>query len=226
MMDRILVAPSILSSDFTRLADAVQMVEAAGADLIHVDVMDGHFVANLTIGPPVIRALKRIATRPLDVHLMIDNPNTTAQWYMDAGADWVTVHVEACHHLPRMVQHIHAGGARAGMAISPATPPSALQEVIHELDLVLVMSVFPGFGGQSFIPESTAKIAEVAKMIAESGSHAVIEVDGGIEEATAAEVAAAGARILVAGNAIFGREDPAGALQAIREAGESGIHRV
>jgi ribulose-phosphate 3-epimerase len=154
---------------------------------------------------------------------MIDNPNTTAEWYMDAGADWVTVHVEACHHLPRMVQHIHAGGARAGMAISPATPASALEEVIADLDLVLVMSVFPGFGGQSFIPESTAKIAEVARMIAASGSQAVIEVDGGIDEATAAEVAAAGARILVAGNAIFGSEDPAAALHAIRRAGESGI---
>jgi ribulose-phosphate 3-epimerase len=223
MVDRILMAPSMLSSDFAHLGDAVEMVEAAGADLIHVDVMDGHFVANLTIGPPVIRALKKIATRPLDVHLMIDNPNTTAEWYMDAGADWVTVHVEACHHLPRMVQHIHAGGARAGMAISPATPASALEEVIADLDLVLVMSVFPGFGGQSFIPESTAKIAEVARMIAASGSQAVIEVDGGIDEATAAEVAAAGARILVAGNAIFGSEDPAAALHAIRRAGESGI---
>jgi ribulose-phosphate 3-epimerase len=226
MHDRIQMAPSMLSSDFTRLADAVALVEGAGADLIHIDVMDGHFVPNLTIGPPVIKALKRVATRPLDVHLMIDNPNTTAEWYIDAGADWVTVHVEACHHLPRMVQHIHAGGARAGMAISPATPASALEEVIADLDLVLVMSVYPGFGGQSFIPESTAKIAEVARMIAASGSQAVIEVDGGIDEKTAPEVAAAGARILVAGNAIFGREDPAAALGAIREAGESGIHRV
>jgi ribulose-phosphate 3-epimerase len=144
---------------------------------------------------------------------------------MDAGADWVTVHVEACHHLPRMVQHIHAGGARAGMAISPATPASALEEVIADLDLVLVMSVYPGFGGQSFIPESTAKIAEVARMIAASGSQAVIEVDGGIDEKTAPEAAAAGARILVAGNAIFKRDDPAAALHAIREAGESGIER-
>jgi ribulose-phosphate 3-epimerase len=225
MHDRIQMAPSMLSSDFTRLADAVALVESAGADLIHIDVMDGHFVPNLTIGPPVIKALKRVATRPLDVHLMIDNPNTTAEWYMDAGADWVTVHVEACHHLPRMVQHIHAGGARAGMAISPATPASALEEVIADLDLVLVMSVYPGFGGQSFIPESTAKIAEVARMIAASGSQAVIEVDGGIDEKTAPEAAAAGARILVAGNAIFKRDDPAAALHAIREAGESGIER-
>lgn len=225
MTGRIQMAPSILSADFTRLAEAVELVESAGADLIHVDVMDGHFVPNLTIGPPVVRALKRVASRPLDVHLMIDNANTTVEWYLDAGADWVTVHVEACHHLTRMVQHIHAGGARAGMAISPATPPSVLDEVIKDLDLVLVMSVYPGFGGQSFIPESVSRIAEVAGMIVASGSRAVIEVDGGIDETTAAEVVAAGARILVAGNAIFGRNDPASALQAIREAGESGITR-
>jgi ribulose-phosphate 3-epimerase len=226
MTARIQMAPSILSADFTRLAEAVELVESAGADLIHVDVMDGHFVPNLTIGPPVVRALKRVATRPLDVHLMIDNASGTVDWYLDAGADWVTVHVEACRHLPKMVQRIHAGGARAGMAISPATPPSALHEVIKDLDLVLVMSVYPGFGGQSFILESTARIAEVAGMIVASGSHAVIEVDGGIDEATAHEVVAAGAHILVAGNAIFGREDPASALQAIRAAGESGLHRV
>jgi ribulose-phosphate 3-epimerase len=226
MTGRILMAPSILSADFTRLAEAVELVESAGADLIHVDVMDGHFVPNLTIGPPVVKALKGVATRPLDVHLMIDNPSGTFEWYTDAGADWVTVHVEACNHLPRMVQHIHAAGARAGMAISPATSPSVLHEVIKDLDLVLVMSVYPGFGGQSFIPESTARIAEVAGMIVASGSRAVIEVDGGIDESTAPEVAAAGARILVAGNAIFGREDPVSALRSIREAGESGVHLV
>jgi ribulose-phosphate 3-epimerase len=225
MTDRIMMAPSILSADFTRLADVVALAESAGADLIHVDVMDGHFVPNLTIGPPVIRALKQVATRPLDVHLMIDNASTTVEWYLDAGADWVTVHVEACHHLPRMVQHIHASGARAGMAISPGTSAMALEEVIADLDLVLVMSVYPGFGGQSFIPETTPKITELAGMIAASGSHALIEVDGGIDETTASLVAAAGARILVAGNAIFGREDPVAALQAIREAGESGMSR-
>jgi ribulose-phosphate 3-epimerase len=225
MTDRIMMAPSILSADFTRLADAVALAESAGADLIHVDVMDGHFVPNLTIGPPVIRALKQVATRPLDVHLMIDNASTTVEWYLDAGADWVTVHVEACHHLPRMVQHIHASGARAGMAISPGTPAMALEEVIADLDLVLVMSVYPGFGGQSFIPETPPKITELTGMIAASGSHALIEVDGGIDETTASLVAAAGARILVAGNAIFGREDPVAALQAIRKAGESGMSR-
>jgi ribulose-phosphate 3-epimerase len=219
------MAPSILSADFTRLAEAVAMVEAAGADLVHVDVMDGHFVPNLTIGPPVVRALKRVASRPLDVHLMIDNPSATVDWYLDAGADWVTVHVEACRHLPKMAQRVHAAGARVGMALNPATPASALEEVIGELDMVLVMSVNPGFGGQSFMSDVVPKIAEVASMIAASGSHAVIEVDGGIDEATAPIVAAAGARILVAGNAIFGRQDRAAALQAIRAAGQRGVIR-
>jgi len=221
--DRILMAPSILSADFTRLAEAIEFVEGAGADLVHVDVMDGHFVPNLTIGPPVVRALKRVATRPLDVHLMIDNPATTVDWYLDAGADWVTVHVEACHHLSKMVQRIHAAGARAGMALNPATPASAVEEIVADLDMVLVMSVNPGFGGQSFMSEVVPKIAEVAAMIAASGSRAVIEVDGGIDEKTAPIVAAAGARILVAGNAIFGREDRAAAMQAIRAAGERAI---
>jgi len=221
--DRILMAPSILSADFTRLAEAIEFVEGAGADLVHVDVMDGHFVPNLTIGPPVVRALKRVATRPLDIHLMIDNPGTTVDWYLDAGADWVTVHVETCHHLQKMVQRIHAAGAHAGMALNPATPATALEEVIADLDMVLVMSVNPGFGGQSFMSEVVPKIAEVAAMIAASGSHAVIEVDGGIDEHTAPIVAAAGARILVAGNAIFGREDRAAAMQAIRAAGERAI---
>jgi ribulose-phosphate 3-epimerase len=221
--DRILMAPSILSADFTRLAEAVELVEAAGADFIHVDVMDGHFVPNLTIGPPVVRALKRVATRPLDVHLMIDNAGSTVDWYLDAGADRVTVHVEACHHLHKMVQRIHAAGARAAMALNPATPASALEEVIADLDMVLVMSVNPGFGGQSFMEEVVPKIAEVAGMIAASGSRAVIQVDGGIDETTAPMVAAAGARVLVAGNAIFGREDPAAALQAIRDAARRAI---
>jgi len=223
--DRILMAPSILSADFTRLAEAVTMVEAAGADLVHVDVMDGHFVPNLTIGPPVVRALKRVASRPLDVHLMIDNPSTTVDWYLDAGADWVTVHVEACRHLQKMAQRIHAAGAHAGMALNPATPASALAEVIADLDMVLVMSVNPGFGGQSFMTEVVPKITEVAAMIAATGSHAVIEVDGGIDEITAPVVSAAGARVLVAGNAIFGREDRAAAMRAIRAAAERGAIR-
>lgn len=220
MSDRILMAPSILSADFTRLADAVALVEDAGADYVHVDVMDGHFVPNLTIGPPVIKALKRVATIPLDVHLMIDNVDTTIGWYLDAGADLVTVHAEACAHLHRVVQAIHASGAKAGVSLNPATPASVLSEIIVDLDLVLVMSVNPGFGGQAFIPSAIQKVAELARMIDESGSAAMIEVDGGIDEHTAPLVSGAGARVLVAGNAIFGRPDPAAALEAIRAAAQ------
>jgi ribulose-phosphate 3-epimerase len=219
MTDRIALAPSILSADFTRLAEAISLVEAAGADVIHLDVMDGHFVPNLTIGPPVIRAVKRVATVPLDVHLMIDDADETVGWYLDAGADMVTVHVEACDHLHRVIQTIHAGGAKAGVALNPATPASSLTEVIADLDLVLVMSVNPGFGGQTFISGVVPKIAQIASAIAASGSRASIEVDGGIDERTAPLVTVAGARILVAGNAIFGAADPARALQAIRAAG-------
>lgn len=220
MTDRILMAPSILSADFTRLADAISLVESAGADFIHVDVMDGHFVPNLTIGPPVIRALKRITNVPLDVHLMIDDADTTVGWYLDAGADWVTVHVEACDHLHRIVQQIHAAGAKAGVALNPASPPEAISEIIADLDLVLVMSVNPGFGGQAYIPTSADKVARIAEMIRDSGSKALIEVDGGIDEKTASLVSEAGARVLVAGNAIFGRPDPGAALNAIRDAAQ------
>jgi ribulose-phosphate 3-epimerase len=217
----ILIAPSVLSADFARLAEGVAAVEQAGADAIHVDVMDGHFVPNLTIGPPVIRALSHIATVPLDVHLMIDDADTTVDWYLDAGAQWVTVHVEACDHLHRVVQRIKAGGARAGVALNPATPPELLTEVIGELDLVLVMSVNPGFGGQAFIRASVDKVSRVAAMVTEAGGHALIEVDGGIDETTAPLVVRAGARVLVAGNAIFGVADPAAGLRAIRAAAET-----
>jgi len=221
--DRILMAPSILSADFTRLAEAVSLVEEAGADFVHVDVMDGHFVPNLTIGPPVVRALKRVATAPLDVHLMIDDADTTVGWYLDAGADWVTVHVEACDHLHRVVQQIHAAGAKAGVALNPGTPADTLSEIIADLDLVLVMSVNPGFGGQAYIPSAADKVARIAEMIRTSGSKALIEVDGGIDETTAALVAAAGARVLVAGNAVFGRPDPAEALRSIRSAAQAAV---
>lgn len=223
MPERIWMAPSILSADFTRLGEAIELVEAAGADLIHVDVMDGHFVPNLTIGPPVIRALKRIATVPLDVHLMIDDADRTIGWYLEAGADFVTVHVEACDHLHRVLQEIRAAGAKAGVALNPATPASVLTEVIADLDLVLVMSVNPGFGGQKFIPSQLRKIERIAAMIAESGSPAMIEIDGGIDETTAPLVVAAGARALVAGNAVFGRSDPAAAIAAIRAAAATSL---
>lgn len=222
MTDRILMAPSILSADFTRLADAVALVEGAGADFIHVDVMDGHFVPNITIGPPVIRALKRVASSPLDVHLMIDDADSTVGWYLDAGADLVTVHVEACDHLHRVVQEIHAAGVMAGVALNPATPVSAIGEIVADLDLVLVMSVNPGFGGQAYIPSTADKVTRIAEMIRDSGSKALIQVDGGIDEETAVLVARAGARVLVAGNAIFGRPDPVAALRSIRDAAQAG----
>lgn len=216
MAHDLFIAPSILSADFTRLAEAVSMIEDAGADLIHVDVMDGHFVQNLTIGPPVIKALKRVARRPLDVHLMIDGPDDTAAWYVDAGADIVTVHVEASTHLHRTVQSIRAGGAMPGVTLNPGTPAAALREILPFVDLVLVMSVNPGFGGQSFIEASVAKVAEIREMCRRLRVEPRIEVDGGIDRTTAPRVVEAGADTLVAGNAIFGADDPASALADIR----------
>jgi ribulose-phosphate 3-epimerase len=217
------IAPSILSADFTRLAEAIELVEGAGADFIHVDVMDGHFVPNLTIGPPVVRALKRVATKPLDVHLMISDPDRTAQWYVDAGADVVTVHIEASAHIHRTVQAIRDGGASPGVTLNPGTPASAIAEILPYVDLVLVMSVNPGFGGQSFIESSIAKIAEIRRMCTECGVCPRLEVDGGIDVTTAPRVVAAGADTLVAGNAIFGADDPAAALVAIRTAATARI---
>lgn len=216
MANELFIAPSILSADFTRLAESVAMVEDAGADLIHVDVMDGHFVPNLTIGPPVVKALKRVARRPLDVHLMVSDPDRTAQWYLDAGADIVTVHVEASTHLHRTVEAIKGAGAVAGVSLNPATPASTLAEVLPYVGLVLVMSVNPGFGGQSFIESSVAKVAEIRRMCREAGVAPRIEVDGGIDARTAPRVVQAGADTLVAGNAIFCAEDPAAALADIR----------
>jgi ribulose-phosphate 3-epimerase len=220
--ETILMAPSILSADFTRLGDAVTVVETAGADWIHVDVMDGHFVPNLTIGPPVVRALKRITGVPLDVHLMIANPDDTVSWYLEAGADLVTIHAESCRDLPAVLGAIRAAGARAGVSIKPKTKVEVLEPIIRGIDVVLVMSVEPGFGGQAFMPESLGRIERIASMAATAGSDVLIEVDGGIDERTASLVTAAGARMLVAGNAVFGAADPGAALRAIRAAGERG----
>ncbi len=169
MGDKVLMAPSILSADFTRLAEAVEIIEAGGADFIHVDVMDGHFVPNLTIGPPVVKALKRVVTRPLDVHLMIDDVDRTIGWYLDAGADWVSVHPEACYHLHRVVQAIHDAGAKAGAALNPATPIETVRDVLGDLDYVLLMSVNPGFGGQEFIQATVGKVRRLAEMCAVEG---------------------------------------------------------
>ena len=220
--DRILIAPSILSADFTRLAEEIERIEAGGADLIHVDVMDGHFVPNLTIGPPVIKALKRIATKPLDVHLMIDNADATVGWYLDAGADMITVHAEASPHLHRTLGVIRAAGARPGVSVNPGTSVDSLVEVLALVDMVLIMSVNPGFGGQSFIERSVDKVAELRWMCDQLGLDPIIQVDGGINAETAARVGAAGATCLVAGNAVYCSPDPAAAIAEIRAAAQAG----
>jgi ribulose-phosphate 3-epimerase len=223
MTDRILIAPSILSADFGNLADAIALVEGGGADLIHVDVMDGHFVPNLTIGPPVVKALKAVATKSLDVHLMIDNADDTIGWYLDAGADMVTVHAEGSTHLHRLVQAIRAAGASPGVSLNPATPVSVLRDIVGDVDMVLLMSVNPGFGGQSFIERTVKKLGELAELFAEEGASPLVQVDGGINAETIVPCVAAGARCFVAGNAVFGAPDPVAALHAIRTAGESAL---
>jgi ribulose-phosphate 3-epimerase len=212
------IAPSILSADFSALGEQIAAVERGGADLIHVDVMDGHFVPNITIGPPVVRAIRRVASRPLDVHLMIEEPDRYIEAFVDAGADMVSVHVEAVPHLHRTICLIKKLGARAGAVLNPSTPAITLQDIAGDLDYVLVMTVNPGFGGQTFIPHSVDKVRRVRAMLTEAGSSVPIEVDGGIDEETAPKVVAAGASILVAGQAIFGTGDPERATRRLRAA--------
>jgi ribulose-phosphate 3-epimerase len=206
-MNSKMIAPSILSADFARLGEEVKAVEAAGADVIHVDVMDGHFVPNITIGPLVVRAVRRITTLPLDVHLMITDAENYAAAFAEAGADWITVHAEACVHLHRTIHQIRDLGRKAGAVLNPATPLAALEEILPDLDLVMLMSVNPGFGGQSFIRATVEKIRRLKAMIDGIGKPIGIEVDGGISPETIAEVAGAGANIFVAGSAVFGAED-------------------
>ncbi len=212
------LAPSILSADFSRLGEQVREAEQAGADWIHVDVMDGHFVPNLTIGPLVVRALRRVTSLFLDVHLMIEAPERLIPAFADAGADGITVHVETCPHLHRVIQQIRELGKKAGVALNPATPVSSLEEILPFVDLVLVMSVNPGFGGQSYIPTSTAKIARVRAMLDERDlGHVELEVDGGVKPENVAEVVAAGATVIVAGSAVFNtRASVAENIRALR----------
>jgi ribulose-phosphate 3-epimerase len=217
------IAPSLLSADFARLADALAMAEEGGADLVHVDVMDGHFVPNLTIGPPVVKALKRATRLPLDVHLMIEKPEETLDRYIDAGADWISVHVEATRHLQRCLERIRRGGVKAGAAVNPGTPVGALAAAWGDLDMALIMSVNPGFGGQAFLRGSVARVRRAREAAAEAGSGAVIEVDGGVDAGNAAELVEAGAEILVAGTAIYGQEDPRSAIGQLRAAARGGV---
>ena len=217
------IAPSILSADFSRLGEQVQAAIDAGADFIHVDIMDGHFVPNMTVGPLVVAALRPLADAagiPLDVHLMIERPERLIPDFAAAGAGYLTVHVETCPHLHRTVQHIKELGVRAGVTLNPATPLVALEEILADVDLVLVMSVNPGFGGQSYIPASTGRIARLRSMLDQRGlSHVELEVDGGIKPANAAQVVQAGASVLVVGSGIFNHEaSVAENMEALREA--------
>jgi ribulose-phosphate 3-epimerase len=223
MTENIKIAPSILSADFGRLAQHIAEAEAAGADYIHVDVMDGHFVPNLTIGPVVVRAVRKATALPLDVHLMIEAPERYLDEFCRAGAGFLTVQVETCPHLHRTVQQIKELGCKAGVALNPATPASTLEEILPYLDLVLVMTVNPGFGGQTYIETMTEKIARVRQMLDEAHSTAELEVDGGINRDTAAKVVKAGARVLVAGSAVFG--SPEGVAPAIAHLRDSALAR-
>ncbi len=213
------IAPSILSSDFGRLGEEIAAVEEGGADWIHVDVMDGHFVPNITIGPVVVEGARRATELPLDVHLMIEHPDRYLEAFAEAGADVLTVHAEACPHLHRTIQHIRQLGVKAGLAINPATPVHAITEVVEDLDLVLVMSVNPGFGGQRFIEGSVDKVARVRSVLDSAGSRAELEVDGGVVAGNAARLVSAGATVLVAGSAVYGHPEGAAAgVRNIREA--------
>jgi ribulose-phosphate 3-epimerase len=221
------LAPSILSADFARLAEQVRSATEGGASVIHVDVMDGHFVPNITIGPPVVKSLRKATELPLDCHLMIENPDQYVPDFAAAGADWISVHQEACVHLNRTLQHIRDHKVMAGVVINPATPVEMLTEVLDMIDYVLVMSVNPGFGGQKFLPGAVHKISRLAELRAQRGLNYRIEVDGGIALDTVAEVVRAGAEILVAGNAVFGKGDPKqNAERLLKAATEAALLKV
>ena len=212
------IAPSILSADFGRLAEEISAVEKAGADWIHIDVMDGHFVPNITIGPSVVSSLRKVTKRPFDVHLMIENPERYVETFARAGSDFITVHVEACHHLHRIVTLIRETGARAGVSLNPATPLALIEPILPDIDLLLVMSVNPGFGGQSFIGSVLPKIRRAGELVKAVAPNVLLEVDGGVTLDNARSVAEAGAEVLVAGAAVFGSSDYGKTLAAMRAA--------
>ncbi|WP_203246184.1 ribulose-phosphate 3-epimerase [Sporosarcina beigongshangi] len=217
------IAPSILAADFSKLADEVREVEAAGAELIHIDVMDGHFVPNITMGPIVVEALRPVTKLPLDVHLMISNPDAYIEQFAKAGADYITVHVEACPHLHRTLQLIKSLGVKSGVVLNPHTPIETIQHVLEEVDMVLFMTVNPGFGGQKFIHSVLPKVKQLADIIRNRNLPIEIEIDGGVNEETIIPCVEAGATILVAGSAVFNASDRAAALQRIKLAGEGAL---
>jgi len=215
MIQEKIIAPSILSADFSRLGEDVSRVAQAGARWIHVDVMDGHFVPNITIGPLVVKAVRGVTDRVLDVHLMIENPDFYIPDFAQAGADWITVHQEACPHLHRSIHLIKDQGKKAGVSINPATPVSLLEDILGEVDLVLIMSVNPGFGGQKFIPNALEKVKKLKDMAREQKADFLIEIDGGVGLNNAGEIARAGVDVLVAGSAVFGTPDPGKTVQEL-----------
>lgn len=217
------IAPSILAADFAKLGQEVQEVEKAGADWIHIDVMDGHFVPNITMGPIVVDALRPLTELPLDVHLMIENADRYIEDFAKAGADYITVHVEACPHLHRTIQLIRSFGVKPGVVLNPHTPIETIQHVLEDIDLVLFMTVNPDFGGQKFIHSVVPKVEALSQLINDKGLSVEIQIDGGINEETIVPCAKAGANVFVAGSAIFGKQDRAQALQAIKKAGQGAI---
>lgn len=222
-MKKKLIAPSILSADFSRLGEEIEAVEAAGADWIHVDVMDGHFVPNITVGPLVVKAARKATSLPLDVHLMIENADRYIEDFVRAGSDYLVVHAEACPHLQRTLTHIREQGCKAGVSLNPATPLSALDYVLSDLDLVLIMSVNPGFGGQSFIPQVLDKIRDLRRRLDGLDREVLLEVDGGIKVDNIGEVARAGVDAFVAGSAVFGSKDYGQTIARMREEIESAL---
>jgi ribulose-phosphate 3-epimerase len=210
------IAPSLLSADFSRLGEQVKLAEEGGADWLHLDVMDGHFVPNITFGPPVLRSIRKVSTLPFDTHLMVRNPDSFLDTFRSAGADIITVHYEACTHLHRTIDRIRQLGAKAGVSINPATPVAVLERIVENVDLLLIMSVNPGFGGQSFIPFSSDKLRQAAELLRTRNPHADLEVDGGIDLSTAVTAVEAGATVIVSGNYVFASPEIPAALRTLR----------